>query len=104
MKTFSYKNSSFDKPKFFLVAPTNVAAVNIDVTKIHSVLHITVGYFGRYFPGSSDKMKSSLRNKYSVLKMLVIDEKSVVSNDLSFKIHLKLVEILVVKMINHFQS
>ena len=91
-KTFSYKNSSFYNPKVFLVAPTSAAAVNIDGTTIHSELYVTVGYFGRYLPGLSYKMKSSLRNKYSELKMLVIDEKSVVSNDFSFKIHLKLVE------------
>ena len=56
-----------DKPKVLLLAPTGVAAVNIDGTMIHFALHIPVGYFGRNFPGLSDKMKSSLRNKYSEL-------------------------------------
>ena len=82
-----------DKPKVLIVATTGVAAVNIDGTTICSALHIPVGYFGRNLPGLIDKMKSSLRNKYSELKVLVIDETSMVSNDLLFNIHLRLVEI-----------
>ena len=38
-------------------------------------------------------MKPSLRSKYLELKVLVIDEISIVSNDLLFNIHLRLVEI-----------
>ena len=64
-KAFSCRNSSLDKPKVLLLAPTGVAAVNIDETKIHSALHIPVGYFGTNLPGLNDKMKSSLRKKYS---------------------------------------
>ena len=81
------------KPKVLLLAPTGVAAVNIDGTTIHSALHIPVGYFGRNLPGLSNKMKSNLRNKYLKLKVLVIDEISMVSNDMLFNIHLRLVEI-----------
>ena len=60
-KTFPYRNSSLDKPKVLLLAPTGVAAVNIDRTTIHSALHIPVGYFRRNIPGLSDKMESSLK-------------------------------------------
>ena len=81
------------KPKVLLLALTGVAAVNIDGTTIHSALHIPVGYFGRNPPGLSHKMKSSLRNKYLELKVLVIDQISMVYNDLLFDIHLSLVEI-----------
>ena len=56
-------------------------------------MHIPAGYFGRDLPGSSDKMKSSLRNKYLELKVLVIDEISMVSNDLLLNVHLRLAEI-----------
>ena len=80
-----------DKPKVLILASTGADVVNFDGTTIHSPLHIPVGYFGRNLPGLSDKMKSSLRNKYSELKVLMIDE--VVSNDLLFNIHLRLVEI-----------
>ena len=38
-------------------------------------------------------MKSSLRNKLSDLKVIIIDEISMVSNDLLFHVHLQLTEI-----------
>ena len=82
-----------DKPKVLLLASTGVAAVSIDGTTIHSTLHKPVRYFERNLPGLIDKMKSSLRYKYSELKVLVIGEISMVSNDLLFNIHLRLVEI-----------
>ena len=67
------------------------AAVNIDGTAIHSALHIPVDYFGRNLTGLANKMKPSLRSKYLELKVLVIDEISIVSNDLLFNIPLRLV-------------
>ena len=82
-----------DKPKVLLLASTGVAAVSIDGTTIHSALHEPVRYFERNLPGLIDKMKSSLRYKYSELKVLVIGEISMVSNDLLFNIQLRLVEI-----------
>lgn len=91
--TFSYRNSSLDKPNILLLALTAVAAVNIDGTTIHSALHTPVGYFGRNLPDLRDKIKSSLTNKYAELKVLVIVEISMVSIDLLFNIHLSLVEI-----------
>ena len=41
MKTFSYRNSELEKPKVLLLAPTGVAAINVDGA-IHSALHIPV--------------------------------------------------------------
>ena len=38
-------------------------------------------------------MKSSLRNKLSDLKVIIIDEILMVSNDLLFHVHLRLTEI-----------
>ena len=35
-KIFSYRNMSLDKPKVLLMAPTGVAAINIDGTMIHT--------------------------------------------------------------------
>ena len=56
-------NVSLDKPKVLLMAPTGVAAINIDGTTIHTALNIPVGSFGKNLPPLSVKMKSSLRNK-----------------------------------------
>ena len=58
-KTLSYGNMSVDKPKVLLMAPTGVAAINIDGTTIHTALNIPIGSFGKNLPPLGDKMKSS---------------------------------------------
>lgn len=91
-KRFSYRNSSLDNLKvLLLVSAAGVAAVSIDGTTSHSALYIAVGYFGRNLRDLSNKMKSSLKDKYSELKVL-IDETSMISNDFLFDIHLRLVK------------
>ena len=92
-KTLSYGNVSVDKPKVLLMVPTVVAAVNINGTRIHTTLNIPTGSFGKNLPPLGDKMKSSLRNKLSDLKVIIVDEISVVSNDLLFYVHLRFSEI-----------
>ena len=92
-KTLSYGNVSVDKPKVLLIAPIGAAAVNIDGTTIHTALNIPIGSFGKNVPPMGDKMKSSLRNKLSDLKVIIVDEISMVSNDLLFYVHLRLNEI-----------
>ena len=69
------------------LAPTGVAAINIDCTTIHSDFHIPLGNFKKHLPALNDKMRSSLRNKFSEVKV------SMVSNDLLFHIHLRLLGI-----------
>ena len=80
-------------PKVLLLAPTGVAAIDIDGTTIHNGLGIPVGYFGKILPRLTDKMRSSLRNKLHELRALIIDEISMVSNLQLLYIHLRLVEI-----------
>ena len=46
-KVFSYRATTLDKPKVLLVAPTGVAAVNIDGTTIHTSLGIPIGRYGK---------------------------------------------------------
>ena len=71
------------------MAPICVAAKNIDCT-IHTAFNIPVGHFGSNLPPLSNKMKSSLRNRLSELKIIIIDEISVVSNNLLFYVDLRL--------------
>ena len=92
-KTFSCRNPELDKPKVLLLAPTEVASVNIDRSTIHTGLGIPIGNFGNKLPRLSDKMKSNLRNKLPQVKVLILDEISMVSNDLLLHVHLRLVEI-----------
>ena len=89
-KTLSCGSTLVDKPKALIMAPTGVAAVNIDGTTIHTAFNIPVGHFGSNLPPLKDKMKSSVRNRISELKTVIIDEISMVSNNLLFYVHLRL--------------
>ena len=84
---------TLDKPKVLLVAPTGVAAVNIDGTNIHTSSVIPIGRYGKNLPRLNDKKRSALRNKLCELRTLIIDEISMVSNLQLLYIHLRLVEI-----------
>ena len=72
------------------MGPTGISAVNIVGTIIHSGLGIKPGV---KLLGLSDKMKTSLRNALSEVKMVIIDEFSMVSSDLFFNINARLLEI-----------
>ena len=90
-KTLCSKNS--DKPKVLLLAPTGVAAINIEGMTIHSGLGIPIGHHGKHVPRLGDKMRSKLRSKLSELCVVIIDEISMVSNLLLLYIHQRLVEV-----------
>ena len=72
-----------------MLAPTGVAAVNINGTTIHSGLGIRV----KLYAPLSDKMRASLRNKLSEITAVIIDEISMVSDKLLKDVHLRLCEI-----------
>ena len=72
------------------MAPICVAAINIDDTTIHIVVNIPVHHFRKNLPSLNDKMKSTLRNRLSDLKVIIINEISIVSNNLLYYIHLRL--------------
>ena len=74
-KTLSYHTAE-SKQKVLLLAPTGVAAININGTTINSALKIPVGRFEKNVPQLSDKLRSSLRNKLSELQVIIIDEVS----------------------------
>ena len=76
------KNPELEKVKVLLLAPAGVVAINIGGTTIHTGLDIPVGCFGKHLPPLSDKMRSMLRNRLSEVKVLIIDEVSMVSNEL----------------------
>ena len=90
-KELRYGSKETDKPRVLLLGPTGISAVNIGGT-IHSGLGIKPGV---KLLGLSDKMKSRLRNKLSEVKMVIIDEFSMVSCDLLFKTNVWLLEIFV---------
>ena len=87
-KILSYGNVSLDKPKVLLMGPTDVAAINIDGTTIHTALIIPVGHFGKNLPSLSYKKRSALRKRLVDLKFIIIDEISMVSSNPLYYIHL----------------
>ena len=70
-KLLSYRGNDPNQPRVLLLAPTGVASINIQGTAIHSGLHIPCR--GKLFP-LNDMNKALLRNKYSNVQLLVIDE------------------------------
>ena len=93
-KSLSYRGGEANKQRVLMLAPTGVAAVNIDGVTIHSALSISPDRsFGKCLPKLSDKVRCQLQNQYSELSVIIIDEISMVSNKLLLNIHQRLVEI-----------
>ena len=89
-KELLYHSKEPDKPRVLLLGSTCIFAVDIGGTTIHSGLGIKPG---AKFLDLRDKMKASLRNELSEVKMVIIDEFSMVSSDLFFQINARLPEI-----------
>ena len=92
-KTLSYHGKDPEKCRVKNCAPTGIAACNVDGNTLHSELGIPVGSFGKTIPKLTDKKRSALRNKLSELRLLIVDEISMVSNKMLLYIHQRLIEI-----------
>ena len=82
-----YKGGNPEKPRILLLAPTGVAAVNIDGTTIHTALGINVG--GKLYL-LNDRQRGILRNKLAELNFIITDEISMVCNVLLYQVHQRL--------------
>ena len=89
-KELSYHGGDPDKPRVLLLGPTGISSVNIGGTTLRSALGIKPGI---KLMALSDKAKAILRNKLPEVKMVIIDEISIVSRDLFYKTHARLLEI-----------
>lgn len=76
------------------MAPTGVAAININGTTIHTALAIPKEA-GDNLPPISDQKRTKIRMALSNLKLIIIDEISMVSNTTLQHIHQRLKEIFV---------
>ena len=92
-KTLNYKSQSLDKIKVLKLAPTGVAASNIGGNTIHSSLGILLNIGSMQVPKLSNKRRSDLRLQYENLKVIIIDEISMVSNNLFLHTHQRLLDI-----------
>ena len=89
-KALLYRRRDIVKPRVFLIAPTGVAAININGTAIHSALHIPCR---PSFLPLNDKNKTEPRKRYSEVGLVSIDKTSILSNMLLYQIHKLLNEI-----------
>ena len=79
------------------LAPTGVAAININWTTINTGLGIPKSN-SISISKLSDKLRCSLRQKYSEVSLVIIDEISMVSNVRLYHIHFRLCEIFNVSL------
>ena len=79
-----------DCPYVILSAFTGTAAANIEGQTLHTLFSFN---FGAGHMSLSDKMRDQKRSLYKNLKMLIIDEISLVDADMLYKIDLRLREI-----------
>jgi len=89
---FKYSAVNPSLPTVLLMAPTGVAAVNISGTTVNTGLAIPK-HAGMNLPPLPDQKKTLLRLSFSELKLLIIDEISMVSNNRLLHIHQRLKEI-----------
>ena len=78
-RTFNLYSGTPEKIKVLKMAPTGVAAVNINGATMNTALDIPTTR-GNDIPKLSDKIRCTLSLMYSELEAVIIDEISVVSN------------------------
>ena len=81
------KNDDSENSRIFLLDPTEVAAVNVNYTTIHSGLGIEIY---RVFCQLNDKQRVLLWNILSEVEMVIIDEILMVSRVLFFRLNHRL--------------
>ena len=79
-----------DCPYVLITAYTGTAAANINGQTLHTLFSFN---FGSGYMSLSDKMRDEKRNLFKNLKMLIIDEISLVDADMLYKIDLRLREV-----------
>ncbi|RUA05461.1 MAG: hypothetical protein DSY43_04560, partial [Gammaproteobacteria bacterium] len=91
-KTFRHAPMNPELPTVLLMAPTGVAAININGTTINTALAIPKET-GDSVPPMSDQKRTQMRLSLSELKLIIIDEISMVGNTTLLHIHQRLKEI-----------
>ena len=89
-KTLAYHSGEPVNPRVLVLAPTGVPAINVNGNTIHSGLGIPVGNFRKSIPKLNEKKQSTLRHQPSEVKVILIDEISMVSNYLLLLTHQRL--------------
>ncbi len=82
-----------EEPRIIIAAPTGKAAYLVEGNTIHSILKILPSRGNEYIP-LADEHKDSIRIKFKNLNTIIIDEISMVGNNMLSFIHLRLQEIM----------
>ena len=91
-KTFRHPPFNPELPAVLLLAPTGVAAININGTTINTGLGIPKET-GAYLPAICDQRKTQYRLALKELKLIIVDEVSMVGNVTLLHIHQRLSDI-----------
>ena len=92
IKTFSHSSVNPELPTVLLMAPTGVAAINIDGTTVNTGLGIPKET-GAHLPAMSEKRKTQYRLNLKELKLIIVDEISMIGNITLLHIHQRLKDI-----------
>ena len=90
-KWMNKRGSNIEYPKILVIAPTGLAAMLIDGCTIHAAFNFD--FSSEATPLATDKL-DELRHLFKHLKFIVLDEISMVSGDLLYRIHIRLQEIM----------
>ena len=89
-KSLLYHSNNPEKVSVLLLGTSGISAVNINGITVHSGLGITS--HGKY-DKLGNKQKGHLRNMLSELKVIIIDEIPMVSSELFYQVHSRLIEV-----------
>ena len=89
-KLLQYHDTSSEKPRVLILAPTGVASINVNGTTIHSALNLPCR--GKLYPLDANTLET-LRNRFPEMKLITIDEISMVSKKVLYQINQCLIEI-----------
>ena len=73
-----------EKPRVLILAPTEVASINVNGTTVHSALGLLC--LGKLFPLYSNTL-AALRNKYAETELIILGEISMVYKKLLYQMH-----------------
>ena len=90
MKTMNLYSIMPDKLKVLILPPARVAAIHINGTTTNSRISIPPYVNGYALLGFLDSERARLHNLYSEVAVVLIDEKSMVSNIRLFHVHKRL--------------
>ena len=76
-----------------VTAFTGVAAFNVDGMTLHAAFQLPIGRKGEYLSLTSEKL-NTIRSRVGKLRLLIIDEVSMVGADLMYTIHRRLQDIM----------